>query len=404
MNILIINDYASVQGGAAQVAITSAKALADSGHNVIYIFATGNSDPLLNHPRIKLINFKQYDLLSNPNKLDSMIKGIWNRSVKKQMNAVLDSLNSKNTIIHVHSWVKALSPSILSALVKREIPVVVTLHDYFTVCPNGGLFNYQEKTICHLTPMSMECLLSNCDKRSYVQKIWRFLRQFIYIKANIPKNLTHYIFVSQFSKQILQPYLPKDSNFYHVPNPIDIQKTDISNPEDSNIFSYVGRLSEEKGPLLFAEAGATLQLPTQFIGTGELQEEIQTIYEDAKFTGWADRTEVIKYIQNSRAIVFPSLLYETQGMVVAEAAALGIPAIVADTSAASEYVTNGETGLLFESGNVESLMEKINILSQQPLLAKEMGINAYNTYWNDPDNTQKHLKKLIQCYQEILTC
>ena len=89
-------------------------------------------------------------------------------------------------------------------------------------------------------------------------------------------------------------------------------------------------------------------------------------------------------------------------MVVTESAALGIPAIVSDACAASEYIEDGETGLLFESGNVQSLMEKMKLLLQQPELANKLGSNAYKKYWNNPDNIQKHTNNLIQCYKEML--
>ncbi len=402
MKIIIVNDYASVQGGAAQVAVVSARGLADAGHHVTFIYASGNADPLLNHPNIKLIDFQQYDLLSNPSRINAMMVGIWNLSVGKQMNEVLDSFDKEDTIIHIHSWVKALSVSIVSVILKRKFSIVLTLHDYFTVCPNGGLYNYQEKSICQLKPMSVSCLTSNCDVRNYSQKLWRYLRQTFYTKAGIPNQIKHFISVSKFSENILKPYLPENAKFWDVPNPIDIQFEGASNPEDSNVFSFIGRLSAEKGVALFADASNRLEVPARFVGSGDLGPVLQKLNKNAEFTGWSSRSDVIHYIKNSRAIIFPSQLYETQGMVVAEAAALGVPAIVSDACAASDFIVDGETGLLFESGNVTSLMQKIQLLSDEPNLAKKMGENAYEQYWNNPNNMQKHLNCLTICYQAVL--
>ena len=402
MNIIIVNDYASVQGGAAQVAVASAKGLADSGHNITFIYALGKADPLLNHPNIQLVNFEQYDLLSNPSRINAMIVGIWNLSVAKQMDVVLNSFDKEDTIVHIHSWVKALSVSIVSVILKRKFLIVLTLHDYFTVCPNGGFYNYQRKSICHLEPMSLDCLASNCDSRSYSQKLWRYLRQTFYIKAGMPSQIKHFISVSKFSENILKPYLSKNAKFWDVPNPIDIQCHGKSNPEDSSVFSFIGRLSAEKGATLFADASNRLCVSARFVGDGNLETILKNVKINADFIGWSNRVDVIRYIKDSRAIVFPSQLYETQGLIVTEAAALGVPSIVSNSCAASENIVDNKTGLLFESGNVESLMKKIQLLSEKPDLAKKLGQNAYEQYWKNSDNIGKHLNCLTTCYQEVL--
>lgn len=41
MDIVVVNDYGGVQGGAAQVAIASTRGLADAGYKVTYVFAAG---------------------------------------------------------------------------------------------------------------------------------------------------------------------------------------------------------------------------------------------------------------------------------------------------------------------------------------------------------------------------
>ena len=402
MKIIIVNDYASVQGGSAQVAVASAKGLADAGHKITFVYGTGEVDPLLDHKNITLIDLRQYDLLSNPSRVNAVMTGIWNRSVERQISEVLDTFEQEETIVHLHSWVKALSASAVSTIVKKKFPMVLTLHDYFTVCPNGGLYNYQSESACQLEPMSLSCLASNCDMRSYPQKLWRYLRQTVYAKAGIPGGINHFISVSKFSKDILAPYLPDDARFWDVPNPIDIPSEEIADPEASDTFTFIGRLSPEKGATLFADAGARLGITARFVGSGDMASEIKRLDKDAILTGWSDRSDVIRYIKDSRAIVFPSQLFETQGMVVTEAAALGVPAIVSDTSAASDNIIDGKTGLLFKTGDTEELMQKIKLLSEDAALAKEMGQNAYRRYWEDPNDMQSHLNALMRCYEAIL--
>ena len=89
-------------------------------------------------------------------------------------------------------------------------------------------------------------------------------------------------------------------------------------------------------------------------------------------------------------------------MVVAEAAALGIPAIVADQCAGREMVENGVTGLWFRSGDHADLCEKMTML-QDSNTAAQMGRAAYARHWVAPFTLDKHLDLLETCYGSILS-
>lgn len=402
MNIVIVNDYAHVQGGAAQVAIVSARGLADAGYKVVYVFAAGTIAPTLIHPNIRLIDFSQHDLLSNPSKVNASILGLWNGSVRKKMCDLLSDFSPSDTVIHIHSWVKSLTSSVFDVFVDYDFPLVMTLHDYFTVCPNGGFYNYNTQSVCSLKAMSLSCVFSNCDARNYPQKVWRVLRQSITTYAGVPSKIKNFICVSEFSKEILKSYLPSASNFWNVVNPIEIEKGIPSCPEESEVFTFVGRLSSEKGAVIFAQAAKLEAVKCRFVGAGDLLDVLEDIYPSSEFTGWAKRADVSNYIKNSRAIVFPSQLYETQGMVVAEAAALGVPCIVSDACAGKDFVDDGVTGLWFKSGDLTSLANMIKLLKEKPDLAKRLGRNAYDKYWKTPPTLSRHIKELVDCYSSIL--
>ena len=384
------------------MAIASAIGLADAGYNVTFIYGAGKADTALSHNNIELICFDEYDLLSNPSRLNAMKVGIWNRSVEVKIRKILQQHDKADTIIHLHSWVKSLSPSIVSVIREYGFSLVITLHDYFTVCPNGGLYNYKKQSICQYQPMTFNCLLSNCDARSYSQKLWRFSRQVFFKKAGIPNGIKHFISVSKFSEDVIKKYLPASSIIWDVPNPIFINKADCAAPGNHKVFSYIGRLSLEKGVNLFSMAAKNLNINACFVGDGALRAVLQEQNHSSEFAGWVNRENVVKYIMQSRAIVFPSLWYETHGLIVTEAAALGVPSIVANTSAASDFIVDGETGLLFESGNVSDLGEKIKLLDENPEYAQKMGENAYRNYWRNPNTMENHLDKLVGCYESIM--
>ena len=98
-------------------------------------------------------------------------------------------------------------------------------------------------------------------------------------------------------------------------------------------------------------------------------------------TGWVTHTQSTTYMRASRALVFPSLWYETLGLVVLEAASHGIPAIVPSESAAAEFVVDGITGLHFRRGDENDLRAQMLRL-RDPELVGRLGRATYEKFWS----------------------
>jgi glycosyltransferase involved in cell wall biosynthesis len=83
-------------------------------------------------------------------------------------------------------------------------------------------------------------------------------------------------------------------------------------------------------------------------------------------------SEPERYIAAADFICLPSHR-EGFGMVVIEAAAMGIPAIGSRVSGVSDAIIDGVTGLQFEVGNVQQLAEALICLANDAVLRREMG-------------------------------
>jgi glycosyltransferase involved in cell wall biosynthesis len=218
----------------------------------------------------------------------------------------------------------------------------------------------------------------------------------------MPDDVSNFITVSDYSETLLRRCLPRGAKFYRVHNPIDIEKPPPADPANNNVFTFVGRLSPEKGAALFAAAALKAKVKAIFVGSGAEEGRIREINPHAVLLGWQDRAGVIQAIRSSRAVVFPSLWHETQGLVVIEAAALGIPAIVSDACAAKDNIIDGETGVLFHSANVDDLASKLKLLGSDKQLTNDLGNAAYKRYWSAPCTQERHAAELISCYENIL--
>jgi glycosyltransferase involved in cell wall biosynthesis len=403
LHIVIVNDNAHVNGGAGWIGLSGGLALSKRGHQVTVFSAVGPVMPeLLAEKNMKVICTQQYEILYDPNRLRAMIQGIWNFQAKQEMELLLESLDPKRTIVHIHTWSKALSSSVVQVALKKNFKVVITLHDYLIACPTGTLFNHPKQEICTLTPMGIKCIRENCDTRNYAHKVWRLGRQFIQDKYGMfPRELKHFITYSKLSRSVLEPFIPSGATIHTVENPIPIEKSSPVSVLNNTTFTFLGRLVKEKGASLLAEAAHRLQAEVTFVGDGDCREDILKLNSKAKITGWVQQKETGHYLKQARALVLPSLWYETQGLVVAEAAARGISAIVPDTCAARERVVDGVTGLWFKGGSVEDLTQKMALL-QDPQVAARMGLAAYEQYWADPLTPERHVEKLERVYTQML--
>ena len=402
LNVIVFNDFAHVNGGAAQVAIASAVGLADRGHNVTFFSAVPPIAPELRRPGLSVVLTDQVDIKSDRNRLRAATQGIWNRKAAAVFHDLLRSLETGTTVVHVHGWTKALTSSVIRVALHHQTPVLVTVHDYFYACPNGGFYDFPAKRACSLRALSPACLCRNCDRDGYAQKLWRSARQVVQNNFGFPpSDRLSFVTISDLSENIIAPYLPKNARVFRIPNPGDQTRESPVAVAANSDFVSVGRLSPEKGYALFAQAARQAGCQCTLVGEGPSRDEILRANPKAEITGWLDRESVRARLRTARALVFPSVWYEAQPLVIGEAAALGIPAIVSDGCAGREQIVDGQNGLLFRSGDVDDLAGKLSRMQDDSLVSR-LGKQAYDSYWKSPPTLDRHLDLLEQCYYAVL--
>lgn len=404
MNIIIVNDYAHVDGGASMVALSTAKSLGERGHQVLLFTAVSPIANELNSENINIVCLEQDDILNNPNRGAAIIQGLWNTIAQREMAKILveNQMDKRDTIVHVHTWTKALSSSPVKEAIKQGYKVVITVHDYFLACPNGGLYNYKSDRICQLKPLSISCLTTNCDVRNYFQKVWRYSRQLIQMKiGGMPHRINNFIVIGSLSRSIISPYLPPGSNVFELTNPTDIMRLPKVDVKENGDFVCIGTLAKHKGSHIFAEAASDLDLSAVFIGDGPFESVVKDLYPESKVTGWLPKPQVEGHLRGARALVFPSLWYEGQPLVVREALAMGVPVIVSNECAGRDMVIDGVTGYWFKSGDISDLKAKIKLL-QDDKTAEVLGNNAYHSYWDNPQDLGTYTEQLETIYSKIL--
>ena len=390
-NVIIVNDFNYIQGGASKVAVETANLLSKSKEIKVYFFSgCGKKTNELNSNIIDVCT-TQGEALHDKNKLSGVLNGIYNFKAKKEFKKLLTKLDKNQTIIHIHGWTKSLSSSIFDIAFKMHFKVILTLHDYFIACPNGGYYNYKKNTLCDYIPLSKKCIMCNCDSRNYIFKIYRIIRHFVQNKiVKINNRLTDVITISNFSENILKRTLNKNINIHKVTNPINHSgKSRKIDYMENKYYLFVGRISREKGADIFCQVINDLNLKGIVVGDGPELEKLKEEYKSIQFVGWKKAEEVKEYMQGARALIFPSRVYETMGLVPLEAMQYGIPVITSNCNAAIDYIS--DKNLQFDINNLDTLKKAIKYINNNKI---DVNVNL--------DDNYNYEKNIIKTYNDVL--
>lgn len=377
MRILIIHTTYKIRGGEDSVVYNEAELLRSAGHEVeLLLFSNSGST-----------GRKLIQLPFNASSYFTTLK----------------TINVFNPdVIHIHNLHFAGSPAVLYAAKKMRVPIVMTLHNYRLLCPSGTLFfkgKIFTESVNKIFPI--QTIFKGVYQNSKLITFWVALSAAIHQLAgtwNIPK---YYIVLGANSKRLFE-----GSKMRAIANRM-LVKPNFCYPGEPGVNSkdyylYIGRLSAEKGIAMLLNTFTKINTVIKIAGSGPMESEIiasATLHPNIEFLGSKDKDEVRTLIAGAKAVIFPSVWFETFGMVVIEAFACGVPVIAAEIGEAPHIITDKINGLLFEPGNETDLFKKIKYF--EDLSSDRYMIfckNALKTY-SDNFTPAKNLNRLNQIYE-----
>jgi len=115
------------------------------------------------------------------------------------------------------------------------------------------------------------------------------------------------------------------------------------------------------------------------------------------FRGGYNYKDIAKILSNIDVLVVPSIWYENSPLVIHEAFLAKIPVITSNLGGMAELVTHEKNGLLFEPGNVEDLIEKMNVFINNPKLIEKYSKETYvRSIQEDVEEIEKLYVKLLR--------
>ncbi len=336
-------------------------------------------------------------------KITRAVGAIYSLEAAQRMRGLLRLIRPQ--VAHAHNIYHHLSPSVLVELHRRDVPVVLTLHDLKLVCPAYKM--HTQGAICERCRGGAlrNVVWNRCIKDSTAMSALVWLESTVHKALDIyMRNVTRFVVPSRFFLGKFAEWGLDISRFAHIPNSIDVDAFEAGE-EFGDAFVYLGRLVPEKGVATLVKAAAKARVRLRIIGTGPeeaaLRQLAQELGGDVQFTGYLSGAELRAAIGSARAVVIPSEWYENAPISVMEASALARPIIGADIGGIPELIRPEETGFVFESGNVDSLvaiLERVQRLEP----ARLRGMGAAGRAWMRAEfSPGAYRDRMLNLYQEI---
>ncbi|MGY3211672.1 glycosyltransferase family 4 protein [Mucilaginibacter sp. HD30] len=192
------------------------------------------------------------------------------------------------------------------------------------------------------------------------------------------------LYVGSNNKAYFKHYGLKDDQLVFAPHAVDNERfatkktnsrdirSELGIPADSVLVLFAGKLSTKKAPLLLLDGFMAIADPNVhllFAGNGELEAELKLKADGQShvhFLDFTNQSEMPAVYQACDVFCLPSTgPGETWGLAVNEAMACGKAVLVSDrVGCAKDLVSAKVNGLVFESGNVTDLAEKLHFLTK----------------------------------------
>lgn len=208
----------------------------------------------------------------------------------------------------------------------------------------------------------------------------------LYDRIVTPSESMKKILISYGVKKLIEP-IPTGVNIPDYENPYSRAeiKTKWQVPQDKKLLLYVSRIAKEKNLDFLFEAVRKLASRRQdfhllLIGGGPELNYYRSMIKKwsidkiVTFTDMQPKKETNRYFGAADIFVFPSIT-ETQGIVITEAMAAGVPAVAINKMGPSDIIQEGVDGFLTRL-NIDEFTGKIESLLDNENLRKQMGERA----------------------------
>ena len=400
MKILMVNKFLYPRGGSESYMLKLSEELKNLGHKVEYFGMYDEKNTVGNSLGIYTTNMDFHS--KGLSRFLYPFKIIYSTEAYKKIGRVLDDF--KPDVVHMNNINFQLTPSIIYAVKKRNIPLVQTVHDYQMICPNHLLYSFGEAKPCErcIKGSKWNCLKYSCIHNSTIKSFLGVIEAKLYSFLKIYKKVDLYICPSRFLKnKLLETSGIYSDKTFTIHNFIEKNTIPTKTDDENSYVIFVGRLSKEKGVKLLADTARLLpQVNFVVCGNGPDDEALMNI-PNVMLKGFVAGKELADLIANAKLLVAPSVCYENNPLSILESHSMGVPVVTMNYGGMAELVEDGKTGILASAPTPESVAEAIKKCISDEEYYKSLKINCQKTTENIMDVTE-YCDILIGQYNSLI--
>jgi glycosyltransferase involved in cell wall biosynthesis len=378
VRILHVNKFLYRKGGAEGYMEDVAALQQKAGHEVAY---WGMAHPENTHLELADTLVSEIDFESPPASLKGRARTVgrmlWSSSARTGIERAVDRFQPD--VAHLHNIYHQLSPSILGALARQGVPVVLTLHDYKLACPT---YHFIDKdTVCEACVPNRfwNAPLRRCRDGSLLASGAMALETSVHTLLRSYRHVGVFICPSEFMARKMAEAHQYPDRMHVLRHFVDLSETAVKTEAGGEVL-VAGRLVSEKAVDTAIRAIAVVpgDVRLHIAGDGPVRQQLEQLASDVApgrvvFHGRLPKDTLHELLRASCVTVMPSRWYENQPLAVLESLANGVPVVATDLGGTPELVRPGIDGDLVPADDPARMADAIATLTSNPDKALLMG-------------------------------
>lgn len=425
MKVLLLSPMFPPQGGGAEIsAMLECRDLVEYGLDVVLV--TNNRVPIaINEEWFKKVKLYQIPMpfisfmYPSPKPFGEFNYWFFQKTAWKYIYNI--AVKERVDLVHIqHAYIGFKK--------ERKLPIVLTIRDYWPICPYRTLSANEEKCCAFRSFVAG----FPCRKKAYLEYGLTKMPHLIYNACFTPllnflsrrfhsmireafREVDRFIAISYFLKHIICKNLnmaSKKMDVIYPPLP-NLPYIPRKNSPSKITFTYIGGLEVHKGVknllrAFYIAISKNREIELLLCGSGAMEKWIKNYIRNAnlekhvKVVGRINFMKLYEIYQKTDIVIVPSLWPEPFGRVAMEALCAGRPVIVNPIGGLREQVINGFNGFYVNCYDIYELAKGILDISEIPrqkLL--QMGLEARKEILKRFDS-ENRIRKLLRIYDSIV--